>query len=229
MTNLAKIFLLLFGLLMLAGCGPSASEATPGIDPERIRTEAAATVLAQVTRDLALTPSATLAPTATSTQAPSATPDIKPTLTSVASATVTVSTTVTNTANLTNIAKWVSQTIVDGAAFLPGETFTMTWRIQNAGEATWTPAYWLRFFSGSAFGAASEIPLGQEVRPGEIVDLTIRMTAPTQPGEYRSDWVLATEARSNFKDPIFLKIVVVAPTTPTRTATVPAATATPTQ
>jgi hypothetical protein len=52
------------------------------------------------------------------------------------------------------------------------------------------------------------------------------MKAPTTPGEYRSDWVLATDAKGNFKEPVFLIITVPEPATATPTA--PPATATPT-
>jgi hypothetical protein len=239
MPNLAKIVSILVSLLLLAACGPSATPVAPSADPNLIRTEAAATVLARVTRDLALTPSATLIPTQTSTPAPEDTPTATlPAASAVTATSVTgapvagaTGTPATPTAVLTNLAEWVSQTIPDGTTFRPGESFTMTWRVENVGQATWTEGYWLRYFSGDSFGAPREFSLGEEVKPGEFIDLTLQMTAPTRPGEYRSDWVLATEARSNFKEGIFLKIVVSIPTTPTRTATAAAVTptASPTQ
>lgn len=226
-----KTITILLSLIGLAACSSPQTPAAPTVNPDSIRTEAAATVLAQVTRDLALTPSATLPPTATATQAPSATPTTASPTLPLASATPTATASITETANLSNIARWVSQTIPDGTNFLPGETFTMTWQVQNAGEATWTTGYWLRFFAGNTFGAPTEVPLGQEVLPNQIAEITLRMRAPTQPGEYRSNWVLANEARSNFKDGLFLVIVVPAPTaTPTRTprpSATPQPTATP--
>jgi hypothetical protein len=45
------------------------------------------------------------------------------------------------------------------------------------------------------------------------------MKVPVTPGNYRSDWVLSDESRSNFKEPIYLKITVAAPATPTATPT----------
>jgi hypothetical protein len=225
-----KTLTVLLGLLVLAACSPAQTPAAPTVDPVSIRTEAAATVLAQVTRDLALTPSATLPPTLTATLAPSDTPTTSPT-SPAATLTLTATQTITGTSNLSNLARWVSQSIPDGTNFLPGETFTMTWQVQNAGEATWTTGYWLRFYAGNTFGAPTEVPLGKEVLPDQIVEITLRMRAPTQPGEYRSNWVLANEARSNFKDGLFLVIVVPAPTaTPTRTprpSATPQPTATP--
>jgi hypothetical protein len=95
----------------------------------------------------------------------------------------------------------------------------MTWTLKNVGESTWTTGYLLRFYSGDAFGAASEYALARDVLPGETVAISIPMTAPANPGNYRTDWVLSDVNRSNFNDPVFLKITVAAPATPTRTST----------
>jgi hypothetical protein len=116
-------------------------------------------------------------------------------------------------------AAWVSQSIADGTIFAPGETFTITWRLKNVGTSTWTIAYLLRFYSGNAFGAPQEIPISQAVLPNGTVDISIQMKAPTTPGDYRTDWVLSNESRSNFKEPVFLKITVAAPSTSTPTPT----------
>jgi len=128
-----------------------------------------------------------------------------------------------------NLAEWVSQTVSDGTVFEPGETFIITWTMKNAGTSTWTPNYMLRYFSGNAFGAPQEIFLDRDVLPGETVDIAIAMQAPTVPGDYRSDWVMADPFRSNFKTPVYLEITVARPPTATPTATVtPTATRTPT-
>jgi hypothetical protein len=180
-------------------------------------------VLAQVTQVLALTPSATLIPSPTATQPPSSTPgQTTPTPTSPQA----TSTSGTPGAATTNQAEWVSQSVADGTVFAPGETFTVTWTLKNVGTSTWTPAYLFRFFSGNAFGAPKEILLGQEVAPGGTVDISVSMKAPTTLGDYRSDWVMSDELRSNFNTPVYLEITVARPatSTPTPTAT-PTATA----
>jgi hypothetical protein len=116
-----------------------------------------------------------------------------------------------------NRAQWVSQSIADDTRFAPGETFTMTWRLKNVGTSTWTTAYMLRFYSGDSFGAPKEVRLVQDVPPGATVDITLKMKAPTRPGSYRSVWVMSSEIRSNFKESVYLQIVVPGPVTATPT------------
>jgi hypothetical protein len=213
-TKAFSIIGLMICFLGLVSCGSPPPSETPTMDLNPFRTEVAATVLAQVTQAAALAPSATSMPSPTATEQPSAT------ATEGISATVSVTTTLsigTLESGIANLAQWISQTIPDDTSFEPGETFTMTWQLKNAGTSTWSPLYMLRFYSGSSFGAPDEIPLGQEVLPGETVSITVQMETPSTSGVYRSDWVMATESRSNFKEPIYLKIVVAAPVTATPT------------
>lgn len=218
------------GFFLLSACAPSAPASTPTPDQNPFRTEIAATVLAQVTRDLSLTPSATPVPSLTATQAPTetavSTQAQTDTVTPGPEATLFSGTPGTATDDL---AEWVSQSIADGTVFAPGETFTIVWTLKNAGKSTWTPFYLLRFYSGDVFGAPEEIFLDRDVLPGETIDIVIPMTAPTALGEYRSDWVMGNPSRSNFKEAVYLEIAVANPATSTPTATVtPTLTSTPT-
>lgn len=201
---------MMLSLLWLAACSPAAPTSAPTIDLNPLRTEVAATVLVQVTRDLALTPSITPIPSFTATSLPTSTSGPTP------SPTATLASETPN-AETENKAQWVSQSIADDTSFVPGETFTMTWRLKNSGTSTWTERYLLRYFSGNAFGAPNEIAIGQEVPPGGEIEISILMKAPVTPGTYRSDWVMSTEERSNFKEAVFLKIKVAVPVTPTPT------------
>jgi hypothetical protein len=201
-------------LLWLAACSPTVPTSTPTLDLNPIRTEVAATVFAQVTRDLALTPSITPLPSPTATIPPTITPSLtgSPTL----SETLTLSSG-TPTAVTVNQAQWVAQSIADDTIFKPGEAFTITWTLKNTGTSSWTTGYLLRFFAGNTFAAPKEIPISREVPPGGEIDISIQMKAPTIPGSYRTDWVMSTENRANFKEPVYLKIKVAAPVTPTPT------------
>jgi hypothetical protein len=134
------------------------------------------------------------------------------------SATATLSS-VTPKAGTENKAQWVSQSITDDTTFKPGETFTMTWRLKNTGTSTWTSEYLLRYYSGDTFSAPKEIAIGREVLPEEEIDISIQMKAPANPGSYSSVWVMSNENRSNFKEPVYIRIKVATPVTPTPTST----------
>jgi hypothetical protein len=238
MKNLIKISGLtgaLLSLIFLAACSSTQTNSTPTVDLVYFRTEVAATVLAQVGQTLAAAPTITPIPTSTPTptltststpappvilspEAPGAPPaGTLPVLTLPAGATPI---TPPATGGI-NLAQWVSQSIADDTIIAPGKTFTITWQLKNIGTSTWTANYLLRFYSGDNFGyPKKEIPLGRTVAPGETLDMSLKMTAPTTPGNYRTDWVLSDENRSNFKQPVFLKIVVASKTTtPTLAAT----------
>ena len=219
MVHTTKIFAVigvLLSLIFLTACGTSAPTSTPTLDLNPFRTEVAATVLAQVSRTLPQSPSATPFPSPSATITSTFTPTPEVSVSISPSATLSSATPELET---NNQAEWVSQSIVDGTIFAPGETFTMTWRLKNVGISNWTVSYLLRFYSGDTFGATKEILLGRVVLPGETVDIVIPMKAPTKTGDYRSDWVLSNENRSNFKEPVFLKITVATPLTPTPTST----------
>ena len=212
--------------------GPSEPASTP--DVARYLTAAVSTSQALAT-EVVPSPSPTVAPSAE----PSATPDFTPTA-SAAPAAVTPSATATATAaaDACLAAAFVEDvTVPDGATFAPGEEFTKTWRLLNRGTCDWTTAFALVFVGGERLGAPEEVPLPQNVPAGRIIDLSVKMRAPTTPGEYRSYWKLRSDTGTLFgvgidgSQPIWVSIrVVVSPTPPPPTATpTPApATATPT-
>jgi hypothetical protein len=227
----APVLGVLLSLLSLVACNTSAS-ATPTQDLNMLRTEVASTVLAQVSQTQSALPTVTPVLIVTSTYTPtptsSSTSSLLPTLPPGASPVPSVSSIVT-TPGLTapaatstpgqDRAQWVSQSILDGSVFAPGETFTMTWELENVGTSTWTANYLLRFYSGNTFSAIQEVPIGRDVPPGQTIEITVLMRAPITTGDYRSDWVMSNQTRSNFKEPVFLKMTVAASTaTPRPTA-----------
>jgi hypothetical protein len=231
MSSLKKTagnLLLLLVLLSLAACSTPATPApaAPTQDLTLLRTEVAATVLAQVPQYCALTPTATLPPTATSI--PTATATVAPTGTVEVQGTA--GTPGTPSGSIPDRARYVSQTVVDGTRFAPNVTFNMTWRLQNTGTTTWTTNYSFRFWGGDQLGAPRIVQLERDVPPGDSIDITVPMRTPTRTGEFRSRWVMANAAQASFKEDVYLQITVVAPAalTATATATVPAPTATST-
>ncbi|MFZ1040592.1 MAG: NBR1-Ig-like domain-containing protein [Anaerolineales bacterium] len=79
-------------------------------------------------------------------------------------------------------------TVPDGTVINAGATFAKTWRLKNVGSCTWTTAYSLIFDTGDQMGGPSSVNLPQSVAPGQTTDLTITLTAPSTPGEYRGYW-----------------------------------------
>jgi hypothetical protein len=77
-------------------------------------------------------------------------------------------------------------TIPDGTTFAPGTAFTKTWRLRNAGVCTWS-GYSLIFDSGDAMSGTSPIGIAT-VSPGQEVDISVSLTAPTTTGSYRGFW-----------------------------------------
>src|SRR5512143_169112 len=76
-------------------------------------------------------------------------------------------------------AKFIADvTVTDGAYFPAGAPFVKIWRLQNIGTCTWTKSYSLAFYSGEMLGAVTPVMLNKEVKPGEIVDISVNMVAP---------------------------------------------------
>lgn len=81
-------------------------------------------------------------------------------------------------------------TIPDDSEIEAGAAFTKTWRLRNDGTCTWEPSYDLVFHHGDHMSAASAVALTGAVMPGQIVDLSIDMVAPADPGTYQGFWML---------------------------------------
>ena len=82
-------------------------------------------------------------------------------------------------------------TILDEMDLNPGEAFTKTWRLQNAGSCTWTIGYLIYFESGNIMGGpTSQYLTSQPVLPGETIDVSIDLLAPEETGTYQGNWML---------------------------------------
>jgi hypothetical protein len=81
-------------------------------------------------------------------------------------------------------------TVPDGMRFDPGATFKKTWKLRNIGTCTWTTSYSLVFDSGEKMGTTTSVPFPSSVPPGQTVDLTVDMTAPSTAGHYIGYWKL---------------------------------------
>lgn len=222
--------LVLSSILLIAACTPAAP-AVPTADPEALLTQAAATVAVQLTQRAALTPSP-LPPTATTaptnTQPP---PAVQPTLPPAATNTPAPT---SAPAQGKDAGSFVSDvTIPDGTGAAPGVVFDKVWRIKNTGETTWTTSYTLNWVDGDKMGAPDSVSMPNDVRPGETVDITIKLTAPAKAGSYQTFFRLRNADGQFFRldgsGDLWVKISVggVSPT-PDLTETAKAPTAEPT-
>lgn len=129
--------------------------------------------------------------TATASETPTNTPEPSPTATSTETPTPTLSPTPVPTPVPPDWVVFVQDvTIPDGTALVGGEPFTKIWRLMNAGSRTWTVDYDLIFLSGDRMSAAAAVAMPRTVRPGETVDVAVRLIAPAAPGTYRGNWIL---------------------------------------
>ena len=110
--------------------------------------------------------------------------------------------------------------VPDGTIFAPGTQFTKTWRLKNIGTCAWTSAYSLVFVRGDGL-SSNPTPLiaSGSVPPGQVVDVSVNLTAPTLEGSYRSYWMLRNSSGTLFalggaaRDPFYVDIKVVGGTT----------------
>lgn len=163
--------------ILVTGCnlqfGPS--------DTAAIQTGAALTVEAALT---AAAPTATLTPAPFPTVA-TATSTV-PAAPSVPAATAT--TACDASAFVTDV------TYPDGTEVNGGDAFTKTWRLRNVGSCSWTPSYAVVFTGGAAMGGPAAQSLVGNVDPGQTVDLSVGLTAPTADGSYTGNWGLRNAA-----------------------------------
>ena len=191
------ITILLAGLLFLAACA-GGSRGTPTVNPEMILTEAAGTVVVQLTEVAALTPSplpATATPLPTNTMLPTAPAAAEP----PPAATNTLAPTSPAAQGQDNASFVADVTVPDGTGAVPGVQFEKTWRIKNTGVSTWTAAYSLDYIDGERMGAPDRIPMPKDVRPGETVDISVTLTAPAKAGSYQTFFRLRNASGQFFR------------------------------
>lgn len=199
------------------------------IDQGAIYTQAAMTVMAQLTQMAQGTPAntatsdpiqqptedslPTATPSPTNTPLPTETP--LPTSTSLPPATATPKPSPTPVpCNWAEFVKDVS--IPDGTKIDVDSSFTKTWRLRNIGSCTWTSDYELVFYKGDEMDGSS-VSMPGNVRPGESINLSVDLIAPSQKGNYQGYWMLRdSDGRfgigANADKPFWVEIKVVEPT-----------------
>ena len=151
---------------------------------------AGATAVAQLTQ-IAQQPSFT--PTTNVEVIPTAAPTLAATSTPLPAATFTPSITPVPEAPCDWLGFIGDVTIPDGSDLTPGQAFVKTWRVKNIGSCIWTTQYALVFTGGTLMGQV-EVSLTANVFPGQTVDLSVDMTAPSDAGHYISYYMLRNAA-----------------------------------
>ncbi|MGV8049809.1 MAG: NBR1-Ig-like domain-containing protein [Anaerolineaceae bacterium] len=131
-------------------------------------------------------------PTATATQVPPTATQVPPTATPVPPTPTRIPPTPTPVP-----CNWVSfvsdVSIPDGTDIVAGTSFTKTWRLKNIGSCTWTTEYDIAFVKGDQLSAPKIIDLPKAVKPGESIDISIAMVAPSSSGDYTGHWMLVNQ------------------------------------
>ncbi len=146
-------------------------------------------------------PAETAAPTETPTltAAPPATPTTAPVVTVAAVEPPTASPTATipvptNSPDCTNSASFVADaTVPDNSPVTAGTTFTKAWTVKNTGTCIWGPGYALVHYSDENMGAPAKVPLSVTY-PGQTVDISVALAAPSALGSHRGNFVIKNPA-----------------------------------
>jgi hypothetical protein len=184
-------------ILFLTACVPAATPA-PTIDVNQLFTQAAQTVIAQLTKNAptaTLTPAVTKAPTATNTPIGGALPTLPPLNTLPA-----LSTPTKLSLNIPDKAAYITQSPSDNSNVTSGKVFNITWHLKNTGTTTWNQNYQYRYYASinKIPTAANGYSLTKTVPPNGEIDLTVVATAPSGTGPYDTQWVLTNPEGTNF-------------------------------
>ncbi|MFN8412715.1 MAG: NBR1-Ig-like domain-containing protein [Anaerolineales bacterium] len=80
-------------------------------------------------------------------------------------------------------------TVPDGTNYAPGTAFKKTWRLKNIGTCAWNSNdVSLIFDSGEKMSAPASVALSTSVNPGQTVDISVDMAAPSAAGHYFGYW-----------------------------------------
>ena len=186
--------------LILSACGGQSTTS-----PDAFYTQAAETmVVARTLTAQAVTNTPSEAPTSAVTPTTEATntPLITSTFT-LGAATNTpfvVSTPIPTRSGVCDNAFFVDDvTIPDGSEVLADSTFVKTWRFRNLGPCTWTTSYRLVYSyvsdtgKNGIFTPPGPVAFPENVVPGEEIDISVTLKAPTKADAYQVVFVLQND------------------------------------
>src|SRR5262249_50692776 len=100
----------------------------------------------------------------------------------------------------------------------PGQPFVKSWRVLNSGTCDWQSAFTLVYVGGNrpeSMMGGQPLLLGRSVAPGDTIDLSVSLTAPTTYGVFQSFWQMRDDKGKLFGEVVWVGIQVPNPNPPT--------------
>jgi len=104
-------------------------------------------------------------------------------------------------------------TIPDDSVIDKAAEFVKTWRIRNSGTCDWETGTTLAFLSGDKMSVLESVTV-PATEPGDEIELSVEMQAPSEPGTYRSHWQLKIAEGIRFGGVFYVQIVIEGADTP---------------
>jgi len=101
-------------------------------------------------------------------------------------------------------------TVEDDSEYVGGTSFVKTWRFRNEGTIAWPEKCMLLFVGkkGDQMNAPPFVVIDRVVAPGEEVDVSVGMVAPSEPGSYFGYWRLTEPSGRKFGQRVRVMIKV---------------------
>jgi len=210
------VFLSAILLLILSACGGQAQSTQ---NTSAAYTQIAVTALymqTQTAQAASLTPSITNTPQVSPTPEASNTPLLTdtplPGTPSVTPLSLSSPTSILSQQDSCDNAAYVADVnFPDGSEVFPGGPFTKTWRVKNTGPCTWDKSYRLAFGWGGVgtnWNTVAPVALIVSVLPGQTYEVSVTLTAPTQPGNYDAAFRLQNSKGFFFGDTLTVVVKV---------------------
>ena len=211
-STLIVLLLLTMASLLLAACG--GNQPTPTEDPQSqadqinmIYTQAAETLQAEIAMTEAAMPQATSTPQSSPTPVllatntplvPAESPTPFPTLPALPTPTQIPTKPAAVAGRPCLRAEIAFESPKDGVKLEPGESFLKQWNLTNSGSCEWNNNFNLVHMGGPNFSDAESYNLldvsnmkeGETIPNGGLLVITLSMQAPSNPGTYKSIWML---------------------------------------
>ena len=98
-------------------------------------------------------------------------------------------------------------TYYDGSVVEAGTKFLKEWEVVNNGDCNWDDRYRLFFISGNQMSAPDFVSI-PHIPVGSKGKIAVELTAPEEPGDYRSEWKLFDSNNRFFGESLVAKITV---------------------